>query len=380
MAGEQRRDERQQRRAGRSRGRRPCRRRRARRSPTRRRAARARGPCARGAAPATPRERPGQHAGDRGRVVGARVVGDDDPPRERELGVEEAVQAADAALEPGLLVVDRDDDVDLHGWQEPRAVARRRAGAGGGWERPWPTPRPRRGEPLWAPWELAERRAGTGAAGSVTTNAAPPPSALAADTRPPCAATIAGHDREAEARRRSCRARGRPRRARSARTARRGRRSAGRGRGRAPRGARPRPRRATLTSIGVPAGRVHERVAQQVGEHLAQLVGVADDDGRPVVRRRSIARSGAVARASSTASSASAAEVDLAVRRVGHLVEPRERQQVLDEHAHARRLVLDPAHRLLDLLAARAPRPSGTARRSRGSRPAACAARARRRR
>ena len=42
-------------------------------------------------------------------------------------------------------------------------------------------------------------------------------------------------------------------------------------------------------------------------------------------------------------------EVDLGVRRVGDLVEPRERQQVLDEHAHARRLVLDPPHRLLDV-------------------------------
>src|SRR3954471_14101021 len=42
-------------------------------------------------------------------------------------------------------------------------------------------------------------------------------------------------------------------------------------------------------------------------------------------------------------------DVDLGVRRVGDLIEPRERQQVLDEHAHARGLVLDPPHRLLDI-------------------------------
>jgi hypothetical protein len=65
---------------------------------------------------------------------------------------------------------------------------------------------------------------------------------------------------------------------------------------------------------------------------------------------RAIERSGAVARASPAASSASAARSTSLCGAVGHLVEPRERQQVLDEHAHARRLVLDPAHRLLHLL------------------------------
>ena len=40
-----------------------------------------------------------------------------------------------------------------------------------------------------------------------------------------------------------------------------------------------RSRAPTETSIGVPGGRVHERVAQQVGEHLAQLVGVAGHVG-----------------------------------------------------------------------------------------------------
>ena len=44
--------------------------------------------------------------------VGARVVGDHDPPRERDVRREERVQATDRALEPGLLVVDGHDDVD----------------------------------------------------------------------------------------------------------------------------------------------------------------------------------------------------------------------------------------------------------------------------
>ena len=38
------------------------------------------------------------------------------------------------------------------------------------------------------------------------------------------------------------------------------------------------------------------------------------------------------------------------MRRLAHLVQPRERQQVLDQHAHARGLVLDPPHRLRDVL------------------------------
>ena len=54
-----------------------------------------------------------QPRGDRRRRVRGPVVGDDDAPREREAGRKEAVQAPDAALERGLLVVDGDDDVDL---------------------------------------------------------------------------------------------------------------------------------------------------------------------------------------------------------------------------------------------------------------------------
>ena len=183
----------------------------------------------------------------------------------------------------------------------------------------------------------------------------------------------------ARARRRPGRARGRPRRARSARTARRGRR---RQAGAVVADLEPHVvarRRATPTSIGVPAGvwtsALRSRLASTWRSWWASPTTT-------VVGRRARAdrRGRARSRARRRRRRARAGEVDLAVRRVGDLVEPRQRQQVLDEHAHARRLVLDPAHRLLDVLPARAPRPCGTARRSRGSRRAACAARARRRR
>ena len=67
---------------------------------------------------------------------------------------------------------------------------------------------------------------------------------------------------------------------------------AARGRGRAPARARRRRRAATATSIGVPGGRVDDRVAQQVGEHLAQLVGVAEHRraGRGVQADRAVGR------------------------------------------------------------------------------------------
>ena len=94
---------------------------------------------------------------------------------------------------------------------------------------------------------------------------------------------------------------------------------------------------------------MHERVADEVAEHLAQLVGVAEHDGGAVGvdADRAVGR-GRVGVGDGVAGEVG--EVDLGVRRVGDLVEPRERQQVLDEHAHARRLVLDPPHRLLDVL------------------------------
>ena len=71
------------------------------------------------------RER-GRHLGRR---VRARVVGDHDPPAERELGRQEAVQAADAERERPLLVVHRHDDLDVGRRSERR---RRRGGATAG--------------------------------------------------------------------------------------------------------------------------------------------------------------------------------------------------------------------------------------------------------
>ena len=265
------------------------------------------------------------------------------------LGAQEAVQPADAALQRGLLVEDRDDDLDA------------RRGAGGTRRAPahrGPGERllghghsvgARRGTAMGA----AESRLGVAslrrrAAGSGRRSCAPPPGALPARTSPPCASTIAGDDREAEAGAAAA-ALAPALRAPEALEQRVGvARSAGRGRGRGPRGARRR-RRAQRHLDRRPGGRVHERVAQQVAEHLAQLVGRRR---RPAPAVDVAGRSrgpGAVARASSTASRASAARSSLGVRRVGDLVQARERQQVLDEHAHARRLVLDAAHRLLDV-------------------------------
>src|SRR6185295_19892896 len=63
--------------------------------------------------------------------VRARVVGDDDAPGEGELGGEEAVEAADALLERRLLVVHRDDDVDLRS-RPPSRVGTASEGGGRG--------------------------------------------------------------------------------------------------------------------------------------------------------------------------------------------------------------------------------------------------------
>jgi hypothetical protein len=59
------------------------------------------------------RERQRQPPGDLRRGIDRRVVGDHDPPREREAVAEEAMQPADAALEAGGLVVDGNDDLDV---------------------------------------------------------------------------------------------------------------------------------------------------------------------------------------------------------------------------------------------------------------------------
>jgi hypothetical protein len=54
----------------------------------------------------------GQRGGDLRGCVGARVVGDDDAPRERQLGRQVVVQPADRGGEDALLVEDRHDDLD----------------------------------------------------------------------------------------------------------------------------------------------------------------------------------------------------------------------------------------------------------------------------
>jgi hypothetical protein len=74
----------------------------------------------------------GERAGDGGRRVGARVVGDDDPPRERERLGQEAVQAAHGLLEGALLVVDGHDDVDVRRRRGPEVPPQGERGAEGG--------------------------------------------------------------------------------------------------------------------------------------------------------------------------------------------------------------------------------------------------------
>ena len=91
----------------------------------------------------------GERAGEgRGRV-GAGVVGDHDPPAERQLGRQEAVQPPDAALEAVRLVVDGHHHVDVERAVRPRPGRAGGGGAGtgrGGRGEHAPQPRPRRSE------------------------------------------------------------------------------------------------------------------------------------------------------------------------------------------------------------------------------------------
>ncbi len=93
---------------------------------------------------------------------------------------------------------------------------------------------------------------------------------------------------------------------------------------------------------------VDDRVAQQVGEDAAQRVAVGPSRHRPgraqgdrPLRRRG---PGVVAGVLEQL-----AQVERFARRLAHLVDPRQRQQVVDQAAHPRRLGLDPRHRPLDL-------------------------------
>ena len=95
---------------------------------------------------------------------------------------------------------------------------------------------------------------------------------------------------------------------------------------------------------------MRERVAQQVGEHLAQLVRIAAHDRRAIHDELHVARGVRRARVGQRVAG-EILEVDAFAHGGGRLVQVREREQVLHEHPHAPRLLLDPAHRLLGLLA-----------------------------
>ena len=146
-------------------------------------------------------------------------------------------------------------------WQ-PYAVARRRND----------------GPPAYAETDAAPGagRAPAGAAGSATVNRAPAPG-RSRRARGPRARRRSPRRSPGRGRRPPGRARGRLGAPEALEQRLRRRRRAGRGRGRGPRATTSSPAARTPTSIGVPGGRVDERVAQQVGEHLAQLVRVAAD-------------------------------------------------------------------------------------------------------
>ena len=91
--------------------------------------------------------------------------------------------------------------------------------------------------------------------------------------------------------------------------------------------------------------RVHQRVRQQVRATWRSR-SASPDTTTLSSATSEIGRPGSTARASRTASSAMCAEVDVGQVERTTLVEPREQQHVVDEPAHPRRLVLDPAHRV----------------------------------
>jgi hypothetical protein len=94
-------------------------------------------------------------------------------------------------------------------------------------------------------------------------------------------------------------------------------------------------------------GRVHERVAHQVREHLPELVRVAGHNGGAVGLERDRALRRRHARVLDRVGG-QLAHVDGLADRLAQLVEAREHEQVLDEQAHPLRLFLDALHRGLD--------------------------------
>ena len=93
---------------------------------------------------------------------------------------------------------------------------------------------------------------------------------------------------------------------------------------------------------------MHERVADQVADHLAQPVLVAVDGHalgdvgghHPVGRDRAPVGGGV---------DAEHAEVDRRALERAALVEPGEEQQVVDQRRHAHRLLLGAPHRLVEV-------------------------------
>ena len=176
--------------------------------------------------------------------------------------------------------------------------------------------------------------------GSRTTKRAPPPGALAASARPPWAATTAAT--MASPRPAPARPRPRPRLARQKRS----NTAWGSSPGLAGtvvshlQGCLAAPAAGTHLDGRARTG-VHERVAHEVGQHLPQLVGVAQHDrgGGRVEGDRSIGFGGArvvhgVGRHQG--------QVDGLALELAHLVEPGGGQEVLHEHAHPCGLLLDP--------------------------------------
>ncbi len=95
---------------------------------------------------------------------------------------------------------------------------------------------------------------------------------------------------------------------------------------------------------GGAVGRVDEGVAEQVGEDLAQLQGVAAD-GRGTVCVQSDLAPGSAGAGVLHRVARERGDVDRLAVSLRLLVEPREREQVLHQHAHPCGLFLDPAHR-----------------------------------
>ena len=113
---------------------------------------------------------------------------------------------------------------------------------------------------------------------------------------------------------------------------------------------RPRARRrgATRTSTGVPGGVCTSALPTRLADDLAQPAVVAGDDRRGPSTDAVIGRSGSTARASSHRVVGERAEVDRRALERAALVEAGELQQVVDERAHAHRLLLGAAHRLVE--------------------------------